>query len=49
MVERESLVQVLGNERETKFLLGITLRGIGSLKKGNIGEDLIHRKFESIR
>ncbi|MZH02847.1 MAG: LPS-assembly protein LptD, partial [Nitrospinae bacterium] len=33
LIERESLVQIAGqgpNQRETKFLLGITLRGIGT-------------------
>ncbi len=53
LIERESLVSIAGNganQRETKFLLGITLRGLGTVQRGeaDISKRLFHRKFESI-
>jgi LPS-assembly protein len=54
LIERESLVPIAGNgvnQRETKFLLGITLRGLGTVQRGeaDISERLFHREFESIK
>lgn len=48
IIDRVNLVQTLGDERETKYIFGITLRGIGDFRTG-IKQKLIHRKFESIR
>ncbi len=48
IVERNNLAQGLGSGREVKYLLGITLRGLGSLSTGN-KKKLIHREFESIK
>ncbi len=48
MIDRVNLVQTLDNQRETKFMFGITLRGLGSLARG-ANEKLIHREFESIK
>ena len=54
LIDRESLVPIAGNgvnQRETKFLVGITLRGLGAVKRGDgkISERLFHREFESIK
>ena len=54
LIERESLVPIAGkgpNQRETKFLVGITLRGIGTFQRGegDISNRLFHREFESIK
>jgi LPS-assembly protein len=54
LIERESLVPIAGNgvnQRETKFLLGITLRGLGTFQRGDgdISKRLFHREFESIK
>ena len=54
LIDRESLVPIAGNgvnQRETKFLFGITLRGLGTVKRGDgkISERLFHREFESIK
>ena len=54
LIDRESLVPIAGNgvnQRETKFLFGITLRGLGAVKRGDgkISERLFHREFESIK
>ncbi len=35
IVERNNLARGLGSDREVKYLLGITLRGLGSLSTGN--------------
>lgn len=48
IIERDNLATGLASERETKYLLGITLRGIGDLRTG-VKEKLIHREFESIK
>jgi LPS-assembly protein len=50
LIERESLVQGI-NQRETVFLMGITLRGLGTFQRGDldITKRLFHRKFQSIR
>jgi len=39
------------NQRETKFLLGITLRGLGTVQRGeaDITKRLFHREFQSIK
>ena len=54
IIDRESLVPIAGNgvnQRETKFLFGITLRGLGTVKRGEgkISDRLFHREFESIK
>ena len=54
LIERESLVPIAGNgvnQRETKFLLGITLRGLGTVQRGeaDITKRLFHREFQSIK
>lgn len=48
IVDRANLVQGLGDDREIKYIFGITLRGLGSLGTGT-KEALIHREFESIK
>ncbi len=48
VIDRDNFVEKLSRDRETKYLFGITLRGIGTLNSGARGK-LIHRKFESIR
>jgi|FLOH01.1.fsa_nt_gi LPS-assembly protein len=48
IIERDSLVQGLENDREVKYLWTITLRGIGDFSKGT-GEKTTLREFESIR
>ena len=54
LIERESREPIAGqrvNQRETKFLLGITLRGIGTFQRGeaDITKRLFHREFQSIK
>ena len=48
-IDRVNLVQTVDSERETKFLFGFTLRGLGSLMLRGANEKLIHREFQSIR
>jgi LPS-assembly protein len=54
LIERESLVPIAGNgvnQRETLFLMGITLRGLGTVQRGasDITKRLFHREFQSIK
>lgn len=54
LIERESLVPIAGNgvnQRETLFLMGITLRGLGTVQRGaaDITNRLFHREFKSIK
>ena len=48
IVDRKSLSQGLGDERELKYVFRITLRGLSDLKTGN-KQKLIHREFKSIK
>jgi LPS-assembly protein len=54
LIERESLVPIEGNgvnQRETVFLMGVTLRGLGTIQRGvaDITKRLFHREFQSIK
>ena len=54
LIERESLVPIAGNgvnQRETLFLMGITLRGLGAVQRGaaDITKRLFRREFQSIK
>ena len=48
IIDRKSLSQGLGGERELKYVFRITLRGLGELKTG-VKQKLIHREFKSIK
>ncbi len=48
IIDRNDLSSESGDKRETKFLFGITLKGLGSFSAGS-KKKLIHREFESIR
>ncbi len=49
LIDRVNLLETVDSERETKFIFGITLRGIGSLMLRGANEELFHREFRSIR
>lgn len=51
LIERDSLIGNGINQRETVFLLGITLRGLGTVQRGDadISKRLFHREFSSIK
>lgn len=50
LIDRESLVPLAGQQRETVFLLGITLRGIGTFQRGTMEVDkrLFHRGHDPL-
>ncbi|MZH42371.1 MAG: LPS-assembly protein LptD, partial [Nitrospinae bacterium] len=48
VIDRINLAESLGDERETKYLFTLTLRGVGDFRTG-VKQKLIHREFQSIR